>query len=462
MTRALRLKLVFGLWLFGIFAYWIPATTWNPISRFALTRSIVERRALDIDPWADWTGDRALRDGHWYTEKAPIPAFLAVPAYAAYRAIAPDSDTAKARNAAESAGGLYVASLSTAALAGVALGLLLFGIARRRGASERVALGAATFAVLGSPLFPYATSFYGHTVAAAFLVAGASLALEEESPSRRRLQLAGACLVLGLGSEYLVALPVFAVVVLLLRRAGKSAGRSGVLWCIHDLALGGLLPALAIGAYHTACFGTPWRTGYSFIVNPKFAGGHASGFLGIHLPNPIALWGMLAGSERGLFRIAPVLLVATIAWIWLMYRKREPFVLATGIVSAVLVLANSGYYMWWGGASAGPRHIVPIMGFAVFGLVSSLSHVRARIAAVALGLVSVFDMLAITAAGIEAPEKGDLLYEWAWPAIREGNVSLLMGASNLGMVLGNSRAASLGPLFLWIIAGVWLLWSWSE
>src|SRR5947207_13090537 len=80
--RAFRIS--YALWLFGLFAYFIPAATWNPVSRFDLTRAIVERRTFAIDDFVDDTGDRSFANGHWYTDKAPIPSLVAVPAYATF------------------------------------------------------------------------------------------------------------------------------------------------------------------------------------------------------------------------------------------------------------------------------------------------------------------------------------------------------------------------------------------
>src|SRR5947207_11747486 len=82
--RAFRIS--YALWLFGLFGYFVPAATWNPVSRFDLTRAIVEERTLSIDAYADNTGDRAFANGHWYTEKAPVPSLLAVPAYSLFLA----------------------------------------------------------------------------------------------------------------------------------------------------------------------------------------------------------------------------------------------------------------------------------------------------------------------------------------------------------------------------------------
>ena len=54
-------------------------------SRLALTQSIALRGSVNIDPYWRLTIDRAFADGHWYSDKAPGVAFLAVPVYEAVR-----------------------------------------------------------------------------------------------------------------------------------------------------------------------------------------------------------------------------------------------------------------------------------------------------------------------------------------------------------------------------------------
>src|SRR5262249_26969796 len=136
-------RIAYALWLFGIFAYFVPASTWSPVSRFGLTRSIVERGVLDIDPFAEASGDRALRNGHWFTDKAPIPSFAAAPAYAiahAYQGQSPQfvsisTPETPARHLTVNqtfVRSLYVCSLVTAGIAGVAVALLLHEWLRRR------------------------------------------------------------------------------------------------------------------------------------------------------------------------------------------------------------------------------------------------------------------------------------------------------------------------------------------
>src|SRR3954470_17702085 len=142
--RAFRIS--YALWLFGLFAYFVPAATWNPVSRFDLTRSIVEHGVLFIDDVVADTGDRAHRGEHWYTDKAPIPSLLAVPVYAIHHLFQKlHGDTPRFSSTATGdvpaqhisvngafSQGLYVCSIATAGVAGTVLGLLVFELLRRK------------------------------------------------------------------------------------------------------------------------------------------------------------------------------------------------------------------------------------------------------------------------------------------------------------------------------------------
>src|SRR5690349_11335126 len=79
--RPLSFHVAYFIWLFGILSYFLPGATWSPVSRYSTTRAIVERGELTIDAYSTSTGDRALRAGRWYSDKAPIPALVAVPPY---------------------------------------------------------------------------------------------------------------------------------------------------------------------------------------------------------------------------------------------------------------------------------------------------------------------------------------------------------------------------------------------
>ena len=484
-----RLRIGYAAWLFGIFCYFLPAATWNPVSHFDLTRSIVERGALDIDAYFDNTGDRAHRGDHWYSDKAPVAALLALPAYQAYhwmesaRGKAPTYQVYGVPGEAPQRvtvnrsfqRALYVCSLSTAALAGVGIGLALFEILRRR-ISPVAALAGSAATVLATPIFPYATSFYGHAVAAAFLTVGVALldtggaepavpaALPPAARMRSRTVAAGACLSTSIGCEYLSAVPV--AVLLLVFALGFAWGApeprgralqrcwSELIW---PVALGALGPALLLGGYHWSCFGAPWRTGYSFVVDPRFAAGHAQGILGIRWPALDALWGLSFGRLRGLFYVSPLAL-ALIIGLCARARARDRTAFAAACAFLALLLVNGSYYMWWGGAAAAPRHLVPVLGLLALGAPWLWRHAWLRYASAALALLALINMLGISAVGLEAPEHGDVLRDFVYERLASGKLATLSGASNLGIEFGVVRGGSLGPLLAWLLIGAHVLY----
>jgi hypothetical protein len=466
-----RLRLGYAAWLFGVFCYFLPAATWSPVSRFDLTRAIVEQRTLSIDAFADNTGDRAYYDGHWYSDKAPLPALLAIPAYQAYHIMdhargkapayeargTPERPAARLTVNRSFQRGLYVSSLSTVAASGVALGLVLFELLRRRTSTANALWGSAV-TLLATCIFPYATGFYGHVMAGAFL-AGAALLLdplyedvENQPPSWGRAVGAGACLTAAVGCEYLATVPALALALVLLAHHPR---RTWARWVL-GLALGALGPATVIGAYHFACFGAPWRTGYSFITNARFAAGHANGFLGIRWPKIEALGGLSFGRFRGLFYVAPVTLLMLVGLL-ARVQQRDAAARAGALAFCALLFVNASYYMWWGGAAAGPRHLVPVLGFLALGLPWIWERRWARWALYGLGAISALNMLVIAGVGLEAPERGDVLIDFAYARFLQGRLSMIAGSSNLGLEFGLVRGGTLGPLLVWMLGGAYIL-----
>lgn len=454
-------RIVYALWLFGLFAYFVPAATWSPVSRFALTHAMVDQHTVAIDALAEATGDRALRDGHFYSDKAPIPSMLAVPAYAIAHGldrlrnsepkfVSVSTPQTPARHISVNrtfARSLYVCSLTTAAVASVALALLMFEWLRRRATNAAALVGSLSIAV-ATPVLPYSTSFYGHVIAAAFLFGGFVL-VTTDAPSRTWVRCAGASLALAVGSEYIVAAPAFLIVVWFLVRTEHRA------LSLLDLALGAAIPVIALGAYHAVCFGSPLRTGYSFLPRAEFAEGHARGFMGIELPRPSAIVGLLVSTRRGLFVMAPIAIVGVLG---LAHSARTVATARLALAAFVLLLLmNAGYYMWWGGAATGPRHLIPVLPFLALGVAHAWQQPRLRLVVIALAAVSFGQMMLMTVVGLEAPEHGSALWDYAWPRARDRHIAHLSGASNLGLRVGLTPLVSLIPLAVWSALGIRVL-----
>src|SRR5690606_29136876 len=107
--------------------------------------------------------------------------------------------------------------------------------------------------------------------------------------------------------------------------------------------------------------------GYSYVVHPAFASGHAQGFLGITYPRPEVIYELLIGSSRGLWFVSPLCLVAVIG-LWSRWKQaRDRAVGVALLVFCSLLWINGSYYQWDGGWATGPRHLVPAIGFLSLG-----------------------------------------------------------------------------------------------
>ncbi len=460
-TAALRF--LFALWLLQSAVYFIPPATWNPVSRLGLTRAIVERREFALGDMSGATGDRALVRGRWYSDKSPIPSLVAAPAYALVRGIHIVLHRPAPYFASTARGGLtsvhirvnrsfrqllFACTFMVGAVPFALLGWCLLGFLLRRH-PPATALIAATLTMFGTPLFPYATSFYGHLIAACALFG--AVYLTDEAVTNRRLAAAGLALGLASATEFITLLPAITIGLwIAMRDRGVRARRLSIMVTFA------LLPLALVAGYNTACFGAPWLTGYSFVTNPVFVAGHSHGLMGISLPRPRALWDSLFGGSRGLVLLCPV----TAFGIWgaaSSARRSDPSTRSLGAAFAVLLIANAGYYMWWGGAATGPRHVVPALAALAIGIAVCLDQPRLRTAVLIVGALSIGVMAGFAAVGIEAPDQRDVLRAYLWQRVRRGEFASLAGASNLGMEIGLPRAGSLGPLLAWWILGAEIL-----
>jgi hypothetical protein len=144
-------------------------------------------------------------------------------------------------------------------------------------------------------------------------------------------------------------------------------------------------------------------------------------------------------------------------------RSGRDFALRAGLGAALaLLLANAGYYMWWGGAAAAPRHLIPALGVLGFGAAAFLSNRRLRWLFLPVAALSMLNMLVIAGVGLEAPEHGDVLFDFAYRRLWQGKLAALSGASNFGLGLGMPRAATLGPPLVWLVLGGHWLWRMVE
>lgn len=439
-------RISLGRWVFGLsffsYCYFYTSMGWNENSRFDLVRSIVERQQLDISPYHSNTGDKSFYDGHYYSDKAPGAAFLAVPGYALWFNL-----LSKPLKNQKPYRGLVIASFLSVSIVS-ALGLFCFYIAARHLSNIHQSALLATVSVgVGTLAFPYSTVFMSHQISGALLFISFSILLSQKLKKHwefKRSLLAGLTASYAVMTEYPAAVPAFLLFLYL-----THASRSHVpVWAF---VVGSLPPMLLLMAYHTVCFDSPWRTGYSYESDPTFATGMSYGLMGLSYPRTQVLLEILFGLYRGLLPLCPVLVLCPFGlWCLLRAGQRSETILVFFVVVYYLLLSSS-YYMWWGGAAVGPRHSVPMLSFLVLPL-ATIPAGKVRTVWALLLAYSAVTMIAVSAGGVLVPEEEGNAFMYIWSRFASESF-----ANNLGVTLGLRGAASLVPLVgVWIISAVLL------
>lgn len=466
-----------ALVLLASYAYFVPAPGWNQNSRFALTRALVEHGSTIIDESHETTGDKSFRDGHFYSDKAPGASLLAAIPYAVFHVlsritggerpevavVSQDPRDAKAGRAPTVAErkpgdrllynrahrlGSYVATVASVGVLSV-IGALAMWLVALRMAAGRVAIASACVLAWGlaTPAFAYSTALYGHQSCGALLmIAFAAILLAPRDADRWIAIVIGTALGVAVTTEYTAVVPAAVLALWWWSRQGLRAAVA--------LGIGALPWAIVLAVYHTVAFGHPLSTGYDWVWLPEFAEGMRVRY-GIGRPDPEVLLAITFGAYRGLFYVAPVMLLA----VWGLARactRRDDVLAGTparvaAVVCIYYLLLNAGYYMWDGGAAIGPRHAVPMIGLLALGLVPARTIVPRAFAV--LAILSAAQMLLATAAMPEAPQHGDPLWEFALGQVLGRDASTDAIASNLGLLLGLPGAWSLLPLLA--------LWAWA-
>ena len=400
-TRLLLFALV---WLSCV---WFGSWALNPnnATRIYAGMALVERGDARIDQYQALTIDKAEFDGHVYMDKAPGMTLLSLPAMALADKIGPPIEyipptlydarfehliTVRLRLAVAMVSALIAAF---AALAMHDLGLRLTG-------SASGALVASLGFALGTPIWGWSTTLFGHApVAGLFVIAVWALWRAGGGHAIRLAVIGGAALGLAVLIEFEAALAGSVIAIWGALRLWRVDRRA-----VAAAAAAGLMTLLVpFTAYNMIAFGTPFRLGYQGVVG--FAG-MDEGLFGLTSPKPMVLLKILVGMRRGLLWVAPVLVPAGIG-LWLLGRKHRGLALMLATAALTVLLVNSAYVYWDGGHSTGPRHSVPAIGLIAIGLApfwASLRYGWERVVTVGALLISVTINLMIAAANITTPD----------------------------------------------------------
>ncbi len=404
-----RIACGFAALVFFTYAYNYHGATWNQNSRFDMVFTTVEPSSaeqplfaidrflpapdlgLNTGDWSYYPGTCRQTEkgwlgegGHYYSNKAPGPALLGIIAYGILHPLErslgmhPDQPGVALANAYLIHLWATVLPLTLAALAAYQLLLNLTKQDRKRTFLGMLAL------FWGSLLWPYASQFWGHATAAAFVIIGLWGFMK---PPGWLQALSGLAIGLAVLCEYSCA---FFVIGMCVTRAVQRD------WCSLGLLLaGGLIPFSLFAWYHWICFGNPLAVA-NLYNNPGFRDTGAVGGL-FSTVDPEAIVGLTVSPDKGLFLLMPVLGIAIPA---LYLRARERLAtalewLCAGTIAAFFIM-NISFNGWHGGMCIGPRYQIPVLPAYILLLVLLPQHRLATLALATGTAISVCNMLVVT------------------------------------------------------------------
>jgi 4-amino-4-deoxy-L-arabinose transferase-like glycosyltransferase len=337
----------------------------NDGSHYALTKALAADGTVRIDPYVNYGAiqprrgtptpddyrDVSFRDGHFYSDRPPGTAFLAVPFYWLGLLV----DRISGRQDLDFPL-RYVTMLPP--LLGAATALATALLARGLGTGWPAAVATAATGALTTLALKYATLLYSHIAAAACVTGAlAALLLAERRPGRARpLALGGLLLGYGAVVEYpnlLLIAPVGLYVLWQARGAGSGAfDWRGTVAFFTAWAV----PIAVLAGYNWLAFGRPWHTSYTYQYYFDWSRSPLTTYV---TPPLTGLRWLLAGPS-GLFVVTPAFLLAL--WGLAILARRSPAraLLLLGVVLAVLI-PTAMHRTYYGGGSRDTRYLLAIV-----------------------------------------------------------------------------------------------------
>lgn len=403
----------------------MQASGWAQVSNFALVRALSQGTAK-IDPYHWQTKDESWYRGHYYSVKSPVLPALSLPVWEVLKRVGgPTAAYEAAKNARENGSWRWRPQSTPQDLYGknrirtyhvrgqveaatpliwvlglfgcVLPALLLMLLVRRLGDRIEPGYGTAGAVTLGlcTMVLPFSTLYFSHVLAALLGFAAFALLWRErdrDGDSLPMVALAGLLAGLAFASEYPLALGGAVLGVYAISRGDRL--RRGLAY-----AAGAVAGALPLFVYNLWAFGSLTHLSYANAVKLQGVTGHdvlgsnQSGFFGVSLPDPkVALDLLFAG--KGLFTLAPVLLMGVVGAVLLHRsgRRVEAWVIAA--IGIVYLVYDSGYWLPFGGGTPGPRFLMPVIPFLALPLV--LAYRRFPVTTLALAVPSALFMLTAT------------------------------------------------------------------
>ncbi len=330
--------------------------TWNNANTTSRALPVVswfEDGTLRIDKYHELTPDKAKINGHYYTDKAPLPTLITIPFYGLIKKLGwveQNEDNSRGKEVY-----LLGSILCGSLIFSLILTITLAAVRKRKNQLSAIFLVMMPF--YGSFIFVYSGTFYAHLMSSSLILLGYLMI------RKKQYVWAGVFSGLAFLSEYTLALffPVWALQIWIQEKSFFK----GILFGL------GTLPAIVfIGIYNYIFTGSPFEMLYKY---------HTFQFLhenyGFRLPSLESVWGLTFSNFKGLFFYAPFLILFLVVMIrrfsWQVFSHHF-----LTWVSLLFFLVIASYDVWWGGWCYGSRLLFPVAVLLIFEGVQQLLKIR--------------------------------------------------------------------------------------
>lgn len=437
--KQLKQNLIFAAF-FSICLAWFTDNLFNDnsLSRALPIYSHLKSGFWFFDNFEHLTGDKSIINGHYYSDKAPFPTLLVYPfAFLAHKlGFLNNSDESNIR---------LILVLGGFICSTIPLTLLFTQLFAQLKSQALNRYFLTTLPVLGSMIFVYSNSFYSHILAGVLLVF--SKIYFDKSKYFWATLLAGFAFL----SEYpsiIIALVIF--IQSIVKKQDFGIIKKGI--------PAALIILFIFFYYNFSITGNWFALSYDY-VNPDYATMKKN--YGFSLPNFFHFVDLNVSFYRGIFIYNPILvLFVLLSLIQIFKNNLQPisaFLMHPWLPQLILLeIIISGYFMWWGGWSYGPRHlIIALIPALYFGipLITKPLHFNFLIALSVIGFFMAFlaksTVMYGLPSGILNPFKN-----WIFPKWEEG----ILNYNQLGInILNLSFKKSILLFFVFYFLGFILL-----
>lgn len=341
----------------------------NPDSRLGAMSAFSETHSFAFDR-TEWSMDVSVTpDGKVYSNKAPGPTLLGLPLFylidfplVKWRA----TEAERFQKRFTSKDAYYIPLTLFLQIVPYALAVALVIETLAGLGLSMAALHFAALAMLfGNTVAVFVNTYFGHAVAAYFLLA-MTLALLARNYFWSAFFFGWALL-----SDYGAVCVLPSLIFLWIWQAKDEA--ASIPKKLGLVLTGALVPGLLWIWYHTVCFGGPFEIALKYqassMHNFSDLKDNVWGIMSL-FPKTNLVWELLLGSKRGVLWTQPWVLLVLLLTPFFFIKKREFLTLALLSVPSFLILLmmNATFGGWWGGGSSGPRYLSILMPvIAIFG-----------------------------------------------------------------------------------------------